>query len=85
VVHDWRSASKSGHQDPQSKRSLTLPKRAINALRPHRQMQDRERAADGESWQGTNLVFCHEDGSMHSSDALNRRFSKMTRRAGIGH
>jgi hypothetical protein len=47
-------------------------------------MQDRERAAAGGSWQETNLVFCHEDGSMCSSDALNWRFGKMTRKAVIG-
>ena len=33
----------------------------------------------------SNLVFCYEDGRMYSKDALNWRFSKMTRRAGIGH
>jgi integrase len=31
------------------------------------------------------LVFCHEDGSMYSSSALNWRFGKITRKAGIGH
>ena len=36
-------------------------------------------------WQDLNLVFCHEDGSMYSGDALNWRFGKMTRKAGIGH
>jgi hypothetical protein len=41
-------------------------------------MQDREREAAGTSWQEANLVFCHEDGSMYKSDALNWRFSKMT-------
>jgi hypothetical protein len=34
-------------------------------------MQDRERAAAGKGWQETNLVFCHENGSMYSSRALN--------------
>ena len=48
-------------------------------------MQAREREAAGNSWQGTNLVFCHEDGSMYRSEALNWRFSRMTRKAGIGH
>ncbi len=48
-------------------------------------MQDREREAAGESWRGTNLVFCHEDGSMYSSRGLNHRFSRMTKKAGIGH
>lgn len=31
------------------------------------------------------FVFCHEGGRIYMSDALNWRFSKMTRRAGIGH
>jgi integrase len=31
-----------------------------------------------------NLVFCHENGAPYTSDQLNWRFSKMTRRAGIG-
>jgi integrase len=85
VVHVWRSAGKSGDtKAPQSKRSLELPKRAITAVKAHKARQDREREAVGESWQGTNLVFCHEDGSMYTS-ALNWRFSKMTRKVGPGH
>ena len=32
-----------------------------------------------------NLVFCRENGTPDTSDALNWRFSKMTRKAGIGH
>jgi integrase len=51
-----------------------LPKRAVATLQAHRKLQ-----ADN------NLVFCHEDGRMYTSDALNWRFSKMTKRAGIGH
>ena len=47
-------------------------------------MQDRERAAAGESWQETNLVFCHENGSMYTSDGLNWGFSKMARKVGLG-
>jgi hypothetical protein len=86
VVHVWRSASKSGDtKTPQSKRSLVLPRRAITALKAHQDMQAREREAADRSWQGTNLVFCHEDGSMYSVDALNWRFGKMARKAGIGH
>jgi integrase len=30
-------------------------------------------------------VFCQENGDGYTSDALNWRFSKMTRKAGIGH
>ena len=86
VVHVWRSASKTGDtKTPQSKRSLMLPKRAITALTAHKAMQDRERREAGKVWQDLNLVFCHEDGSMYTSRGLNWHFSKMTKKAGIGH
>jgi integrase len=72
VVHVWRSASKSGDtKTPKSKRSLVMPQRAIRALETHKAMQDREREAAGKSWQETNLVFCHENGEMYTSRALN--------------
>jgi len=85
VVHVWRSASKTGDtKSPKSKRSLILPKRAIAALKAHTVRQERERQEAGEAWHA-NLVFCRENGTMYTSDALNWRFSKMTRKAGIGH
>ena len=86
VVHVWRSASKTGDtKTPKSKRSLVLPKRAITALKAHKARQDAERREAGEAWHANNLVFCHENGTTYTSDALNWRFSKMTRKAGIGH
>jgi hypothetical protein len=59
--------------------------RAAGGLRRSGTYQNRERNAAGKSWQQTNLVLCPEDGSMYSADALNWRFGKMTRKAGIGH
>jgi hypothetical protein len=58
-----------------------MPQRAIRTLETHKAMQDREREAAGKSWQETNLVFCHENGEMYTSRALNWRFSRMTRKA----
>jgi integrase len=85
VIHVWRSASKSGDtKTPKSKRSLELPKRAIAALPVHQARQANERRAAGDAWQDNDLVFCHENGAPYTSDQLNWRFSKMTRRAGIG-
>jgi integrase len=85
VVHVWRSASKSGDtKTPKSKRSLELPKRAVAALTVHKARQAKERQKAGEAWQDNDLVFCHENGAPYTSDQLNWRFSKMTRRAGIG-
>jgi integrase len=86
VIHVWRSASKSGDtKTPHSKRSLELPNRAIASLRAHKARQAREREAVGGAWHDNDLVFCHQNGDPYTSDALNWRFSKMTRRAGIGH
>jgi hypothetical protein len=86
VIHVWRSASRTGEvKTLKSKRSLVLPGRAAAALVAHRKLQAAERLAAGTAWQNNNLVFCHENGRMYSKDALNWRFSKMTRRAGIGH
>jgi integrase len=86
VVHVWRSASKTGDtKTPKSKRSLILPKRALAALKAHKARQDRERREAGEARHANDLVFCHENGTPYTSDALNWRFSKMTRKAGIGH
>jgi integrase len=59
--------------------------RAVDALTKHRKRQVQERLAAGAAWQNSDLVFCHEDGQMYTRYALNWRFSKMTRRAGIGH
>ena len=85
VVHVWRSASKSGDtKTPKSKRSLELPKRAIAALTVHQARQANERRAAGGAWHDNDLVFCHENGDPYTSDQLNWRFSKMTRKAGIG-
>ena len=74
-----------GRARSKSKRSLTLPRRAILALKAHKRRQAVEREAAGEAYHDDNLVFCHEDGTMYTRDALNWRFGKMTRRAGIGH
>ena len=50
-----------------------------------RSRQATERNAAGDLWEDNNLVFCHENGAMYTRDALNWRFSRMTKRAGIGH
>ena len=85
VVHVWRSASKSGDtKTPKSRRSLELPKRAVAALTVHQARQAKERREAGKAWHDNDLVFCHENGAPYTSDQLNWRFSKMTRRAGIG-
>jgi len=86
IIHIWKSTRRGGDvKTPASKRSLQLPQRAVEALKAHKKRQAAERLAAGATWQEHNLVFCHEDGRPYSRDALSWRFSKVTRRAGIGH
>ena len=58
--------------------------RATAALTVHKARQANERRAAGDAWHDNDLVFCHENGDAYTSDQLNWRFSKMTRKAGIG-
>ena len=86
IVYVWRSTRRDGDtKTPKSRRSLALPKRAVQALRAHKKRQAAERLAAGELWQDHGLVFCHPDGQPYSRDALNWRFGKVTQLAGIGH
>ena len=87
VVHVWRSSQSSGDtKTPKSKRSLVLPKRAIDALTKHKKRQAAERLRRRRP-PGTTPTSCSatRTATRTRTDALNWRFSKMTRRAGIGH
>jgi integrase len=64
---------------------MYLRQRAIVALKAQKAKQDAERREASDAWHANDLVFCHENGTPYTSDALNWRFSKMTRKAGIGH
>jgi hypothetical protein len=61
------------------------PQLAAAVLAAHQNRQAREREAAGEAWHDNNLVFCHENGDPYTSEGLNWQFSKMTKKAGIGH
>jgi integrase len=74
VIHVWHSARRGGDtKTPKSRRSLRLPKRAVEALIRHKKRQAEERLAAGPDWQENNLVFRHEDGRQYTRDALNWR------------
>jgi integrase len=94
VVRSARSAGEAKEVQPTrlAQRRLSLvglrdddDDTLVDALAAHKTMQDRERLEAGRAWRDNNLVFCREDGSMYNAEALNWRFSKMTRKAGIGH
>ena len=54
----WRSVRTGGDtKTRQSRRTLALPKRCVDALRDLRDRQDQERTAAGPRWHDTGLVF----------------------------
>ena len=80
-----------GRAEPPITHLIHLPPPACPLPGPRRRRangaqgwQAEERRAAGKAWHDNNLVFCHENGAPYTSDQLNWRFSKMTRRAGIG-
>jgi site-specific recombinase XerD len=54
-------------------------------LRRHRAAQARERLAAGEAWKEHDLIFPTEVGSPLDPDNFSHTFSRITRRAGLGH
>jgi hypothetical protein len=76
--HKWR------HQDALIEALAGTAKLAVVALTAHKARQAKEQRAAREAWHDNNLVSWHENGAPYTSDQFNWRFSKMTRRAGIG-
>ena len=85
VVHVWRSASKSGDTKTPSPSAPSSSPSAPSARSPPTSSCKTANARPRPELARNQLVFCHEDGSMYSADALNWRFGKMTGKAGIGH
>lgn len=69
---------------PLSRRGLGVADVAVEALGALRKRQAAEKLSAGEAYQDHDLVFCHEDGSPYTPQAVHRRFRKITAAAGIG-
>ena len=64
-------------------RPLWFDEYTAQVLAEHRQRQEAERAAWGEAWVDTGLVFTREDGSPLNPDHVSRRFRTLAKRAGV--
>ncbi|MFL6138857.1 MAG: tyrosine-type recombinase/integrase [Frankiaceae bacterium] len=64
-------------------RPLWFDEYTAQVLAEHRQRQEAERAAWGEAWVDTGLVFTREHGSALNPDHVSRRFRTLAKRAGI--
>ena len=76
VIGDVKTAS--------SRRSVNLPAPVIEALRHHKERQEREREAVGSSRVDLDLVFPSEVGTPIDPSNLRRNFDAACERAGVG-
>jgi integrase len=69
---------------PKSRRVLSLPQVAIQALREHRARQAEDRLLAGALWQDHGLVFASAIGMPLDRHNVLREFRKITQAAGLG-
>ena len=81
----WRSVRTHGEtKTERSRRTLGLPAAAIQALRAWARSQAGERAAAGEAWQDTGLVFTNHLGGALDAGNVRKMFKRVCTEAGIG-
>lgn len=78
----WRSVRAGGDtKTRRSRRTLALPKRCVDALKLHRNAQDRERQEAGPYWQDHGLVFASKVGTPFDPSHVRRDFRRAIRSA----
>jgi integrase len=81
----WRSVRLGGDtKTSKSRRTLGLPKAAVEALHEHRVRQDEEKLAAGELWRDHNLVFTTTVGTELDAANVRRYFRGICKTGGIG-
>jgi integrase len=81
----WRSVRVHGDtKTERSRRTLALPRLAVQALRQLREAQDRDRALAGDRWEDTGLVFTTHLGAALDAGNVRKMFKRVCAQAGIG-
>ena len=81
----WRSVRQGGDtKTAKSRRTLALPRTAVEALREHRKRQAEDRLAAGALWQDHGLVFTSSVGTPLDASNVRREFRRITNAAGLG-
>jgi integrase len=81
----WRSVRMHGEtKTERSRRTLALPRLAVEALGALRESQTKERALAGEGWQGAGLVFTTQHGVALDAANVRKLFKRVCKLAGIG-
>jgi integrase len=82
----WRSVRVHGEtRTERSRRTLALPRLAVQALRALRDAQDRERALAGDRWRDNGLVFTSHLGAALDAGNVRKMFKRTCTAAGIGN
>jgi integrase len=81
----WRSVRQGGDtKTAKSRRTLALPRTAVDALREHHRRQAEDRLAAGAVWQDHGLVFVSTIGTPLDASNVRREFRRITKVAGLG-
>ena len=81
----WRSVRQGGDtKTAKSRRTLALPRTAVEALREHRRWQAKDRLAAGAVWKEHGLVFVSSIGTPLDASNVRREFRRITKAAGLG-
>ena len=85
AVFVWRAERAGGDtKTPQSRRTLALPRKCVEALREHRVQQAQDRLSAGPLWQDHGLVFASAVGTPMDDHNVRRMFREITEDAGLG-
>jgi len=85
AVFVWRAERTGGDtKTPESRRTLALPRKCVEALREHRVRQAEDRLAAGPLWQDHGLVFASAAGTPMDDHNVRRMFRAITEDAGLG-
>jgi integrase len=81
----WRSVRLHGETNTErSRRTLALPRLAVQALRALAESQQHERVTAGERWQDAGLVFTTHLGAALDAQNVRKMFKRVCTAAGIG-
>jgi integrase len=81
----WWSVRQGGDtKTAKSRRTLALPRTAVQALRDHRRRQAEDRLSAGAVWEDHGLVFASAVGTPLDAANVRREFRKITEAAGLG-
>jgi integrase len=77
VVVRGRAQDSDETKSARSQRRISLDPVTMDALRERRRAQNEERAAFGEEFRGTDLIFTWEDGRPPHPDVIRQRFQRL--------